>query len=649
MQPATHRDQLILMLAEAAEIEQCLMCTYLYAAFSLKQGVDEDVTLDEWSAVKRWRAEIIAIATEEMLHLALVNNLLIAIGSQPHFRHYSFPGLPGQFPADVAVALLPFDAATLDHFIYVERPREAVEADGTTIDKPVYSRDMEATKLVSEASGDYDTVGALYQAITDSLAPLAASLDDAGLLVGGRAAQLTEEDVFLPGLFSIATVAEATKALNLIVEQGEGSRACHETSHYARFRAIRQQWHALSQERSAFQPYREVARNPVMRAPIKKDEHIQIVSEPALSLLDMGNSSYFMMLRLLALMSDTANCLLPRNVVMAQAMTLMHALADIGVALTSLPANPTHPGVRAGLTFSLSRTAFGYGAPLSAALLISERMKLLATHAEANFAALPALAAFASKLRDAACAWDAADDVHNAPAGAPFLAAPTAPTYDADVEIARGDVGTIYFNAKRCVHSRHCVLEEPDVFAANREGEWIFPDQATAERLNRVAHNCVSGAIRFARRDGGENELAPLVNLIHMRENGPLALNAAVALVDAASKVDEELRATLCRCGQSKNKPFCDQSHIAAEFDASGEAPTRPSQVMEHRAGPMVVTPLSNGPLDIRGAAEVITGTGRTIDRTMAVRLCRCGQSNDKPFCDGSHRAVSFIADGRGA
>ncbi|MET0856346.1 MAG: ferritin-like protein, partial [Telluria sp.] len=288
MQPATHRDQLIGMLAEAAEIEHCLMCTYLYAAFSLKQGTDEDLLAHEWSAVKRWRAEIIAIATEEMLHLALVNNLLIAIGARPHYRHYNFPASAGQFPADVAVALLPFDAATLDHFIYVERPSDADEADGATIDKPVYSRDMEDTDLVSETGGDYQTVGELYQAIADSLAPLAASLGEAGLFVGRVAAQLTEEDVFLPGLCAISTVAQATSALTLIVAQGEGSRVCQETSHYARFRTIRQQWQALSHERAAFKPYRDVARNLVMRAPVTTDDHVQIVSEPAISLLDVG-------------------------------------------------------------------------------------------------------------------------------------------------------------------------------------------------------------------------------------------------------------------------------------------------------------------------------------------------------------------------
>jgi CDGSH-type Zn-finger protein/uncharacterized Fe-S cluster protein YjdI len=650
LQPATHRDQLITMLAEAAEIEHCLMCTYLYAAFSLKQGVDEDLLEHELSAVKRWRGEIIAIATEEMLHLALVNNLLMAVGSRPHYRHFNFPALPGQFPADVAVALLPFDAATLDHFIYVERPRETDETDGSNIDKPVYSRDMDGADLVSETTGDYETVGDLYQAIADSLAPLSASLGEEGLFVGNLAAQLTEADVFLPSLCAISTVAQATRALSLIVEQGEGSRVCHETSHYARFRTIRQQWQALSSDRPAFKPHRDVARNPVMRSPVTTEERIQIVSEPALSLLDVGNSSYFLMLRLFALMSDTANCLLPRSVVMAQAMTLMHALADLGVALTGLPANPEYPGVRAGLTFSLTRTAFGYESPVSAAKLISERMELLATHAQQCVAALPALELFADRLRGAASAWR---DANVAP-GAPevrrlVIPIPPVPAHEEHIDTIRGDNGTIYFNAKRCIHSRHCVLGEPEVFRANRKGDWIFPDNATAERVNHVALNCVSGAIRFDRHDGGENEVAPKVNLVLMRENGPLAVNAAVTLVAADGTTGSELRATLCRCGKSRNKPFCDQSHIAAGFVASGEALTRPSPELERRDGPLTVTPLRDGPLDVRGSAEICTGTRRTIDRTLAVRLCRCGQSNDKPFCDGSHRAAHFKAAGRGA
>jgi len=653
LKPATHRDQLISMLAEAAEIEHCLMCTYLYAAFSLKQDAVEDLLPEELSAVKRWRSEVIAIATEEMLHLALVNNLLIAVGSRPHYRHYNFPASPGQFPADVAVALLPFDAATLDHFIYVERPVLSRERDGDIVEKAVYSREMDATDLATDISGDYDTVGELYHTIGASLSLLASELGEAGLFVGRTEAQLTLEDVFLPGLCSIGNEADAQRALTLIVEQGEGSIVCKDTSHYARFRTIREQWQALSAKRAEFVPHRNVARHPVMRAPVTNEEHIQVTSEPAIALLDVGNASYFLMLRLFALMSDTANCLLPRPAVMTQAMTLMHALADVGAALTALPANDAHPGIKAGLTFSLSRTAIGYESPDSAAWLIAERMELLATHAEECAGVLAPMSRFATALRAGAAAWRHAHDAKGivgqvGAASGPLPVAGSLPAYpDEPIEVARGEAGTIYFEARRCVHSRHCVLEEPEVFKANQKGEWIFPDMATPERLARVAHRCVSGAIRYERHDGGENETPPLVNLVRMRENGPLAVNAAISIIGPDRAASDELRAALCRCGQSKNKPFCDQSHLAAGFTASGEAVTRPSSPLEQRDGPLVITPLRNGPLDVRGSAEICTGTGRTVDRTLAVRLCRCGQSNDKPFCDGSHRRAGFSADGQ--
>ncbi|WP_288380998.1 ferritin-like domain-containing protein [uncultured Massilia sp.] len=649
MTPATHRDQLISMLAEAAEIEHCLMCSYLYAAFSLKQELDEGLQPHELAAVKRWRAEIIAIATEEMLHLALVNNLLIAVGSRPHYRHYNFPATAGQFPADVAVALLPFDGATLDHFIYVERPGRTDERDGGTIEKPAYSRDLTRTDLVTDIPCDYETVGELYGAIAAGVSYLAAQLGEAGLFVGKREAQLTERDVFLPGLCSIANEADALRAVGLIVEQGEGSEVCFETSHYARFRAIREQWQALAGQRGDFKPYRDCARHPVMRSPVSTGVRVQVVSEPAITLLDVGNAGYFLMLRILALMSDTVNCLLPRPVVMGQALALMHALADIGSKLTTLPANPEHPGVNAGLTFTLSRTALGYESPDSAARLIAERMELLAAHADSAAPALPALAQVARTLREGAAAWRSAHDAKGGVPAAPEAASGEAPGFASyQPEVVRGTTGTIWFDAARCVHSRHCVLEEPEVFRANQEGDWIFPDMATPERLGRVARRCVSGAIRYARHDGLDAESAPPVNLVRVRENGPLALNAAIRINAPDGSAGEELRATLCRCGQSKNKPFCDQSHIAAGFEASGEAVTRLSPQLEQRNGPLEVTPLRNGPLDLRGAAEVITGTGRTVDRTMGVRLCRCGQSRDKPFCDGSHREVGFTAAGQG-
>src|SRR5262249_24427564 len=79
-----HREALIYMLYEAAELEHGIMCQYLFAAFSLKQREDEGLTAEALEAVLRWRGAVAHVATEGMLHLALVQNPLSAIGSAPH-------------------------------------------------------------------------------------------------------------------------------------------------------------------------------------------------------------------------------------------------------------------------------------------------------------------------------------------------------------------------------------------------------------------------------------------------------------------------------------------------------------------------------------------------------------------------------------
>ena len=101
-------------------------------------------------------------------------------------------------------------------------------------------------------------------------------------------------------------------------------------------------------------------------------------------------------------------------------------------------------------------------------------------------------------------------------------------------------------------------------------------------------------------------------------------------------------RLTLCRCGASKNKPFCDGSHHEVNFAASGEPPTGKADMLPVRDGPLAIDPLTDGPLQVRGNMEIISGTGRVVARLESARLCRCGASNNKPFCDGSHARVGF-------
>ena len=77
------RKELTYLLSQAAELEHGLMCEYLYAAFSLKSTTGPGLRADQLAAVERWRGMIFGIAAEEMLHWAMVQNLLAAVGSAP--------------------------------------------------------------------------------------------------------------------------------------------------------------------------------------------------------------------------------------------------------------------------------------------------------------------------------------------------------------------------------------------------------------------------------------------------------------------------------------------------------------------------------------------------------------------------------------
>jgi len=60
------------------------------------------------------------------------------------------------------------------------------------------------------------------------------------------------------------------------------------------------------------------------------------------------------------------------------------------------------------------------------------------------------------------------------------------------------------------------------------------------------------------------------------------------------------------------------------------------------RDGPLTIDPEPDGPLSVRGNLEITSGTGRVVARVTSTRLCRCGGSANKPFCDGTHARIGF-------
>jgi len=124
---------------------------------------------------------------------------------------------------------------------------------------------------------------------------------------------------------------------------------------------------------------------------------------------------------------------------------------------------------------------------------------------------------------------------------------------------------TIFDNRALCAHAAHCTEDLAPVFRYGKE-PWIDPDGASVQEIIAVIRKCPSGALSYA-IDGVEGTLPKREQMVTVTDNGPYAVTGGIELMntpfgEGASKE----RYTLCRCGASKNKPFCDGSHWAAGF-----------------------------------------------------------------------------------
>ncbi len=638
------REDLLYLLAEAAEIEHNLMCCYLYAGFSLRRTPGAGLTEAQARAVAGWRGEVMGVAIEEMTHLALVSNLASALGAAPHFARPNFPVQPGYHPSGVVVELAPFDRATLDHFIFLERPEGDDSVDSADFVPALhYARRRETARLMPSAQ-DYATVGHLYRAIGDGLRGLSAQMGEAVLFCGDPAAQVGPPEMALPGLAVVRDLASALAAVQTIVDQGEGAPEHREDSHFSRFRAIRDEYDRMLAGDPGFAPAWPAARNPVMRHPVQAEGRVFVSDPHAAEVLDVANALYGHMLRCLAASYGRTGSGAPGKAQwLDTAVGLMSAMAPVAEYLMSLPAGPEHPGVNAGMSFAMLRDVGRMPEGPGEARVVHERITQIAARAATLFPAGHALAAVPGQIAALAAPYAASGTAPAPQAAQPAPATPVpaaAAVADAAPDVAEGEHIQVSFNTVRCIHSRFCVLGAPAVFKANTPGEWIFPDKMPVEALVAVAQNCPSGAVTYVRRDGGPAEAAPPVNTAHIRENGPYAIRADMTLNGESIGY----RATLCRCGASAHKPYCDGSHNAAGFKASGEPATRPSEPLAVRDGVLDIAPRRNGPLHVSGNLEICAGTGRTVDRVSEANLCRCGGSANKPFCDGTHAKIGFTA-----
>ncbi|MBA2625658.1 MAG: ferritin-like protein [Acidimicrobiia bacterium] len=388
------RDELVSLLHEAAELEHGLVCSYLFTACTLKEDGTEDLSGQQAEAVTRWRGLLTSVALEEMLHLALVSNLLTALGAAPHLRRPAFPQSSRYYPGGITIELRRFSDTTITRFIHLERP-EGVDIEEEVLSDQAVQVDADAPEVAPGAlraphdeveevpTEAFSTVGHLYQAIEDGLCHLVEQRGEDAVFIGPPRAQATATDFQLPDLVAVTDLESARRAVEVLVVQGEGVRGDWTDAHYGKFLRVREELRALQADDGDFDPARPVLANPAAHIPVGGADG-RLVEEPiTAAVMTLCNGCYELMTAmLLRFFSHTDESDDALGTLVQRALGLMSAaIRPLGMLLTTLPAGAGHGEATAGPSFEVSRPASLTPHRRAAWLVLHERLMELAAFA----------------------------------------------------------------------------------------------------------------------------------------------------------------------------------------------------------------------------------------------------------------------------
>jgi CDGSH-type Zn-finger protein/truncated hemoglobin YjbI len=652
-----HREALIYMLCEASELEHGIMCQYLFAAFSMKQSADEGLTQTQLAAVQRWRQQISHIATQEMLHLALVQNLLSAIGGAPHMSRPNFPQPARHYPAGVHLALLPFGEQALRHFMYLERPEGMAlhDADGLAAfgrASPV----MQPADIVPRGQ-DFATVGHLYRSIEAGIAHLADKYGERWLFIGPPRGQATSEHFGWPQLTAVTGVASAQRAIEEILDQGEGPRGDWRDAHFGQFVAILDEFEQLREADRGFDPARPVLALNVR--PSERDATDPLATDPVTrGVMDLFNVSYEILLQILQrFFAHTEETDAELKALADATVSLMfRVIKPLGDLITQLPAGPEYPGRTAAPSFELFYES-DYVLPHREAawVLLIERVEEAAAFCESiqpapDVEPAAGLASVRAALRD--IAQSLAAHVPARPAAVPgrVLSAEAARSLLARARelcltttAVPGD-DPVSSGLATLLREAYSVLEQ------TLRSESAGTSATTAARLCDSVLRPLADALR-RRRPAGNGHGAEAA-----ASGAPRAGEDTAAGDDAGSPDVGELAwrvaqsATRLRVGLPVGTapPELEEAVAALQDVAvgliAGQLREERIAVLRelHRGLPPTIVVAKNGPYLVTNVPEVRTHLGRRLVLPPQLALCRCGGSSIKPLCDGTHARNGF-------
>jgi CDGSH-type Zn-finger protein len=649
-----HREALIYMLCQAAELEHGIMCQYLFAAFSLKQDVSEGLTEDELAAVTRWRKMISHVAAQEMLHLALVHNLMTAIGGAPHLARPNLPLPADHYPAGVQLKLLPFGEQALRHFMFLERPEGMDLADAEGLAAVGRAVPVMNERDIVPRLQDFATVGHLYRSIEAGVSGLAAKHGERWLFVGPPRAQATQADFGWPELIRVTDAGSAQRAIDEILEQGEGPRGDWRDAHFGQFVSILDEYLEMRQANPDFDPVR-----PAMAANVRlpeRDTDIPLIGDPLTArVADLFNVVYEVLLLTLERYFAHTEETDAQLKVLADATTalMLRVLKPLGDLLTTMPVGPDHPGRNAGPSFELFYES-DYLMPhqVAAWTLLTERLGAAAWLCGELCGDLgtvagrlnPVLAAIKDIARALAAHLPAdSPQARQALAAQPLAAAETGPLLARAREFAAQAGGAGRDDEVAAALAEVFGLAHAAVPAVAAPA---MPGTSLPRLVDSVLRPLAAALARYpAGEPTAQTGVAPGGEATPA--HAPAAAGAPAG--DVAAEASDLLwhaagAATRLRVrlGQAGAAPAELAEATAALQDlACALAPepgraARLAALWQMQDGlPAEITVAQDGPYLVTNVRRLVDNLGAPIPVTPQVALCRCGESSAKPFCNG--------------
>jgi len=538
-------------LQTAVEVEHATLPPYLCALYSIVEGSNAEAV------------EVIqSVVLEEMLHLTLAANLLNAVGGRPVLDSPDLlPAYPAFLPHSdcrVELSLRPLSRTAVEGFMAIEHP---------------------CAPDSSSQSDAFATIGQFYRAIDEALVYLCAELGESALFCGDPHRQVTDA-VYYGGSGRIVAVTDlesARRALGEIVEQGEGID--HDSiydgdkdmfhperdsvGHYFRFQELLlRRGYAPGDTPSSGPSGAEIAVDwsavHPMRVNPRSSDHA--AGTPVHEAMAAFNSSYCTVLQLLEQTFNGVPTLL------AVATGAMYGLKQQMIELICLDS---------GDGVSTAGPSFEWVPP--------EQRRFTGTHVmvvpHGPYLMRGDIAVFDTagqlQLRNGVCVlcrcggsrtkpfcdgtharigFDGTESADHRPMAERRRAYPTP------------DGVTVYDDRSRCAHFGQCTDRLPSVFGVS-EDAFVEPGGAPSTQITDVVSGCPSGALTYTTDADSATVETHEDASIHPIVDGPYRVRGGVEVV-GVDKTAYEIRErqTLCRCGQSRNKPFCDGSHWYAGF-----------------------------------------------------------------------------------